>query len=123
MDDDGDKILFIFDTLLLQDKYAEKFLKKIRITRRCFNSYLLDANVADSTPFEDELCRKTNSDTITLSDLSVEVIILRGNDLHREGVLSHYCQRYCPQLKVNLIIMASMSKKKNLKQIKYIKVS
>lgn len=51
--------------------------------------------------------RLLNHDTITSSDLSVEVIVLRGNDLHWKGVLSYSCRSYCPQLKVNLIIMAS----------------
>ena len=53
--------------------------------------------------------RLLNPGTIELSDLSVEVIVLRGNDLHQKGVLPHSCSCYCPQLRVNLIIMASMS--------------
>lgn len=62
--------------------------------------------------------RLLDHDTMTSSGLSAEAIVLGGNELQRKGVLSFSCRRYCPRLKVSLIIMLLKSK-----QAEYVKLS
>lgn len=92
---------------MAQNEYIWKLSWKIRTTRTCLNSYLLDADVG-SIAFEEECCRKTVKQgyhPIIRSLITVEMMILRENDLQKEGVLSHIQVYYCPE-QVNLMASA-----------------